>query len=215
MALKFLLLLSLCVFLRADDRVRIDMYTEALCPDCIQFLTTSAKTALETQDINLIADINLYPYGNAQESQSGSQWVFTCQHGSNECVGNLMENCAMNLTSHDVGLAFVLCVEENIQQYYDDFTQAGSYCANLHNVNFNEVTDCMQGDLGNKIQHDVATRTESLQPSHQYVPWVVVNDSHDSDVENQVLNDMLSYVCQNYKGTVKIAACSQYQKFLN
>jgi interferon gamma-inducible protein 30 len=211
-ALKFFLLSLFVLSCLTDDRVRIEMYTESLCPDCIQFLSTSAVTAFNTKDFALIADIYLYPYGNARESQSGSKWVFTCQHGDNECVGNLMESCALNLTGKQNGLAFVLCVEANLDNYSQDFTQAGTYCAGLFGVNMNDVNDCMQGDLGNQIQHDIAVQTENLQPSHQYVPWVVVNGAHDTNVENQVLSDMLTYVCQSYQGSVKIDACSQ--KFL-
>jgi len=31
-----------------DDRVKIDLYTESLCPGCMQVITTSLKTALNT-----------------------------------------------------------------------------------------------------------------------------------------------------------------------
>ena len=212
-ALKLLVLSLFVLSCFTDDRVKIEMYTESLCPDCIQFLTSSAKTAINTPDINQIADINFYPYGNAHESQSGNSWVFTCQHGSNECLGNLMEACALNVTGKQNGLAFAVCVEENLENYGEDFTQTGTYCAGVVGANFNDINSCMQSDLGNKVQHDIAVQTENLQPSHQYVPWVVVNGAHDTNVENQVMNDMLSYICQNYKGTVKIAACAQ--KFLS
>ena len=123
-----------------------------------------------------------------------------------------MEACALNVTGKQNGLAFSLCLEENLDNYSDDFTQAGDYCAGVVGVNINDINSCMQSDLGNQVQHDIAVQTENLQPSHQYVPWVVVNGAHDTNVENQVLNDMLSYICQTYKGTVKIDAC--VQKFL-
>jgi len=36
------------IFESDDDRVRIDLYTESLCPGCMQVITTSLKTALNT-----------------------------------------------------------------------------------------------------------------------------------------------------------------------
>lgn len=36
-------------------------------------------------------NITLVPYGNAKESQQGSTYTWTCQHGTNECFGNLLE----------------------------------------------------------------------------------------------------------------------------
>jgi len=79
-----------------DDRVRIDLYTESLCPGCMQVITTSLKTALNTKDFDKIADIHVWIYGNAHETQQGGKWVFTCQHGDDECYGNLLETCAQN-----------------------------------------------------------------------------------------------------------------------
>jgi len=35
-----------------DDRVRIDLYTESLCPGCMQVITTSLKIALNTKDLD-------------------------------------------------------------------------------------------------------------------------------------------------------------------
>ena len=206
--LKFFLMSLFVLSVFSDDRVQIDMYTEALCPDCIQFITTSFKTAFQTKDFDLIANLNLYPYGNAHQSQSGTQWAFTCQHGANECFGNLMENCVFHLSGKQIGFEFAICLEENIRQYSQDFTKTGAYCAQQLGVNMDDVTGCMQGDVGNKIQHDVADQTESLFPAHQYVPWIVVNNKHDSATENLVMDDLLGYVCKNYKGTVKIDACA-------
>jgi len=70
-ALLFALVLTLAF---CDDRVQIDMYTESLCPDCIDFVVNSLKIAINTKDFDKIANLNFYPYGNAHETQTSSGW---------------------------------------------------------------------------------------------------------------------------------------------
>jgi len=40
--------------------------------------------------------LSSFPYGNAKETQNADgTWTFTCQHGVNECIGNMYEACAI------------------------------------------------------------------------------------------------------------------------
>jgi len=79
----------------ADGKVKVDLYSESLCPDCLAFITKSLKTAVNTKDFWKICEFNFYPYGNGKRVQNGSSWAFTCQHGVKECQGNLIEACAI------------------------------------------------------------------------------------------------------------------------
>jgi interferon gamma-inducible protein 30 len=54
----------------------------------------------------------------------------------------------------------------------------------------------------------VAVATDKMSPAHQYVPWITVNGQHSSTTENAVFSNMVSFICKNYKGSVKIAACA-------
>ena len=44
-----------------------------------------------------MADLHLWPYGNAKETKAvfKDEYKFTCQHGPNECLGNILEACAL------------------------------------------------------------------------------------------------------------------------
>jgi interferon gamma-inducible protein 30 len=102
--MKYLLvaiLLSVCLSwtISNDDRVLIELYTESLCPDCLSFILSSFKKAITTADIYKIADIRVYPYGNARWAKNGSTYSFTCQHGARECDGNIIEVCAQFLST--------------------------------------------------------------------------------------------------------------------
>jgi len=66
--LSILLLLASSVRTADSDKVLIEMYTESLCPDCINFLTNSFSKAITTLNFTDIAELRLYPFGNAKES---------------------------------------------------------------------------------------------------------------------------------------------------
>ena len=47
--------------------------------------------------------------------------------------------------------------------------------------------------------HDIAVATENLSPSHQYVPWIVMDGAHTDDIENKAMVDLTALVCETYK----------------
>jgi hypothetical protein len=53
-------------------------------------MTTELKRAY--QSVLSIVNITIVPYGNAHESYNSSTqlYQFTCQHGPQECLGNLI-----------------------------------------------------------------------------------------------------------------------------
>ena len=45
--------------------------------------------------------------------------------------------------------------------------------------------------MGNYYEHQMAQKTET----HSWVPWIVVNGIHDEEVENQIIDSLIDYVC--------------------
>jgi interferon gamma-inducible protein 30 len=140
---KFLALaVVLVVCASAADKVQIDVYAESLCPDCREYVTGQLEIAFNTANLSEIADINVWPYGNAHESQISSTYSFTCQHGAEECAGNLMETCALyKLNNHDY-LNFFICLESQISDS-GTFAVAGPICAQKVNIDFSEIQSCI------------------------------------------------------------------------
>jgi len=143
-----------------------------------------------------MADVHLWPYGNAKEIQAGpaGKWQFTCQHGPNECLGNLIEACALKyITDPLEQQQFFVCMETHAQGVkipnWNSFTEK---CSPDQAAN---ITTCKDGDEGNALQHAIAERTDGLTPKHTHVPWFTVNGVHNQDVDDQLMNGMLEYVC--------------------
>ncbi len=52
-----------------------------------------------------------------------------------------------------------------------------------------------QGKLGNILMHQMGKKTESLDPSHTYVPWIVVNGQHTEEIQVSDKGPSINDVC--------------------
>lgn len=72
-------------------------------------------------------------------------------------------------------------------------------CAQQTSIDFTKVDGCVQSKLGNQLEHINALRTDSLQPQHQYVPWVTVNGQHTETMEREAESNLVRLICKTYK----------------
>uniref|UniRef100_A0A8C4QCF7 Gamma-interferon-inducible lysosomal thiol reductase n=1 Tax=Eptatretus burgeri TaxID=7764 RepID=A0A8C4QCF7_EPTBU len=176
-------------------KVNVDLYVESLCPDCRMFMAYQLfPTWLLVEDI---MNVTLIPYGNAKETRGKEGWKFTCQHGPDECYGNLLETCLIHfLPNNDDHLPIINCMETA----RDPITAAESCVQMLAPSKiWNDVVKCSNGSLGNDIMHKNAIRTDGLQPPHKYVPWIVINGVHTEEIQQQASNSLLAVVCHTFK----------------
>lgn len=152
-------------------------------------------------------DFMLYPYGNARTTTVGGKHTFTCQHGTNECIGNMYQACAIE---HNSGVTagipdwwpFVVCMERA-----RDPVSAAKGFASTGNIDWNTILTCAgsnpsQGspDDGNLIMYNISQVTDNLQPAHQWTPWVVMNGKPLSSRELD--QSLTTLVCNAYTGTL-------------
>ncbi|XP_065514968.1 gamma-interferon-inducible lysosomal thiol reductase isoform X3 [Lathamus discolor] len=75
--------------------VELSLFYESLCPACRRFLVQQLFTTWLLLPPEALS-ITLVPYGNAQERNESGKWEFWCQHGPEECLGNMIETCLMH-----------------------------------------------------------------------------------------------------------------------
>ena len=200
----FIAILLLSAVAQASDKIQVDLCYESLCPGCGQFITTNLGPSLDKGLLDMV-DFTFVPFGNAEESKQGDQWVFTCQHGAEECSGNTLTNCVMDQISDSMTKTkAVICIEQIANVNGQGFATALRQCSAQYKFDSSAVTTCMGNAHGNALQHAAAIRTPS---DHQYVPWVVVNGSHPAS-DDDILDDIFSWACKNYTGSNKPAGCA-------
>jgi len=170
-------------------------------------------------DVTTIMEFRSFSYGNAQEKQSADgSWTYTCQHGVDECYGNMYEACAMEHYGNNTEAVgkpqywnFFYCMEKSGKAGVASVAQN---CATTNGLDWNVINTCAGSNPavgsasdGNPEMHRIAVATNSLIPPHQYTPWVVLNGTPLSQAQYDV--SLISLVCKAYTGT-KPSCCTAY-----
>ncbi|CAF4193870.1 unnamed protein product [Rotaria sp. Silwood2] len=161
------------------------------------------------QTILDIINITIVPYGNAHETYNPTTrlYQFVCQHGPDECLGNLIHTCVLNFyPAIEQYMPFVNCTESTL----GDVTTIAKQCAEKTKIDFDKIDACTNSTLGNQLQHMYAVQTESLQPPHKYVPWITVNGKHTEEMEHEAERNLIKLICKYYKGPNPPAECKKH-----
>ena len=187
--------------------VNFTLYFESECPFCREFIITQLYPTFKS--IGDIMRLTLVPYGNAREKKVGDKWVFTCQHGEGECYGNLIETCAIHFNNITSYVPFIFCVEKSPS----GVKASAPKCAEKFGLDYDKIISCVEGPLGNQLEHEMALKTEGLQPPRKYVPWVTLNGFHTKKIQNEAMKDLKGLICETYQGSPKPKACQDNNQF--
>ncbi|XP_077981320.1 gamma-interferon-inducible lysosomal thiol reductase-like [Glandiceps talaboti] len=188
----------------ATPPVQVTLYFESLCPGCRGFIKSQLYPTFQILSNSNIMNVTLVPYGNAHESKVGDKWNYECQHGENECIGNFIETCLLHYNGMKTAFPVLACMED-IGTPYDP--QILQQCASQYSVDYQTVLKCSNSSLGNSLEHEMAEKTDALNPPHTYVPWVTVNGVHTEEIQQEATADLLKLVCDTYTGP-KPPACT-------
>ncbi|XP_027337621.1 gamma-interferon-responsive lysosomal thiol protein [Abrus precatorius] len=182
-----------------NDKVTMSVYYESLCPYCADFIVNHLVRLFQTGLISIV-NLRMVPWGNAWIAPDGT---LVCQHGEDECFLNTIEACAITIYPDVVQhFRFVRCLE---RLTLENRHSAWVNCFQMTGLAKSPI-DCYTSGIGKAIEQKHAKETAQLNPSHRFVPWVVVNNQAlQEDYQNFV-----TYVCRAYKGNVKPDACRSF-----
>ncbi|XP_076322193.1 gamma-interferon-inducible lysosomal thiol reductase-like isoform X1 [Tachypleus tridentatus] len=185
--------------------VHLGLYYESLCPDCRQFIVKQLWPTYS--ELSVILNLTLVPFGNAKVTKDGDKWKFTCQHGPKECYSNIIQTCGLfYITTMKTSLNFIKCISADEEPW-----QAGAKCAKSLQVDWEAISTCANGTHGNSLEYEMANKTLTLDPPHQYTPWITLNGVHTEKIQGQAETDLFDLTCEAYKG-VKPSVCNMAKR---
>lgn len=172
----------------ASNIVDIGVYYESLCPDSQQFVQEQLlHTYLEMPEY---VNVELIPYGNAHYAGVRDRYTFTCQHGPDECYGNMVQTCYINLVNNtESRIKFVNCAFN-----YPTQKKIIEKCTEDLDLR-RQLKKCVTGNLGPNLEYEMAKKTDALEPPHSFIPWITINGKGNRDLTDKACNDLIAVVC--------------------
>ena len=84
------------------------------------------------------------------------------------------------------------------------FFSTNGQCARQHQIDYFSIMNCVNGQEGSKLQHQMALMTKALNPPHEYVPWVTLNGIHTEQIQLEAQNHLLKLICDTYKVSIAL-----------
>lgn len=193
--MKLLLIVILFICAKADDKVKVSVYYETLCPDSIAFISDQLYVNYDLFKDSLI-QLELIPYGFAKEIDDHGNKTFTCQHGVNECYGNLIHGIAIATQPITTSAQFVYCAESNDSPASESTLKS---CAETNGISWSLIEEYQSNGKGADIMSDNGKKTVALNPN--FIPTIVFNDKFNQEDQDQAISDFKGVICKYLNNT--------------
>merc|ERR1719424_1983418 len=115
-----------------------------------------------------------YKFWHPDTTGAGWDDVQVCQHGSDECLGNMVQLCAKDLGDNDKYMELVFCMSATTIKGYS--VEKSSYeCMEKAQIDTAMVKACAQGPTGNRLMTAAGIQTAALK-DRLGTPRVMIND---------------------------------------
>ena len=91
---------------------------------------------------------------------------------------------------------FINCTMNEMSYNILDVAQR---CADKHAVSLDKLIQCANSSLGNQLLYGSGVITEQLIPKKNYVPWIVVDNLHTSQMQTDAESNLIDFICREYK----------------
>ncbi|XP_055852944.1 GILT-like protein 1 [Episyrphus balteatus] len=198
------ILFALVAISNAAVKVPVTIYYESLCPDSAALITEKIHPVLQ-DELKEHVDITWVPFGKSEMYTQGADVEFTCHHGPNECYGNKVHACAINIiqansyqaefTRESLTLDFITCLMK-VGKNFPDNVYPGAKCARENHINtWANIETCANSTEGSKLLQEQGKMTNAFQKPLTSVPTVVFKHVFDNDVQQMALKDFKTTLC--------------------
>ncbi|CAG4978977.1 unnamed protein product [Parnassius apollo] len=170
-----------------QDKVKIRVYYEALCPDSKHFFLKHLTPV--TEKLSEFIHVTLVPYGKATTKEKNGKYYFMCQHGEEECFANKIHSCSIEaLGNMTMSVKFTDCmIADNM-----DADKALERCAKQMKIDPKPIRDCATNEHGSALLKKHGDDTNIIKPT--FIPTIILNGSKDNQAA--ILKNFLLEVCK-------------------
>ncbi|CAH2041505.1 unnamed protein product, partial [Iphiclides podalirius] len=182
------------------QKLHLTVYYESKCPDSQKFILEQLQPAIDL--LHKYVRLRLIPFGKSKSMDYGDEG-FECQHGPQECLGNLVQDCAlkyMRKHSDQQRVAYAVC-----EMSSEAGTQGNLGCVKHAGVARDAVEHCVMSGEGIVLQLDSEYHTSSLKP--QFIPSITINGVFDQQIQDSALVDLKGTLCSLLK---EAQPCANY-----
>lgn len=192
-----------------NKNVKLTLLYEAKCGGCNEFITRDLYPVI-WQQLGSILNLELIPYGNAKQQLINGSWVFTCQHGPEECALNILHLCTIDYITDPGGQLLLIDCFERQTQTTDDPDVILIKCATAQKIPRSiqiQIQICVTSSKGKDLLHRAGMITENIWPQkHTHVPWILLNDVSSYQIQG-LLHSLFEIICFSYKGENLPVSC--------
>lgn len=170
-------------------RVKVELFMESLCPDTHRFVKGPLSKVAHDRSIMDIVDLNMYIFGKGQQKSKNPQ-QFICQHGPDECQGNLVENCFIKYTNPGDAIDALVCLHDMRKFDENAIIACSKKLEDPEGIREN-VLNCIKGEGSYLLQ-----KAYDKTPHLSYVPSMRINKGK---VEPASAN-LKEVICEQWKG---------------
>lgn len=173
-ASQFFLLVALCSSsIKAEGKLSIGIYIEALCRASREFITHQFGPAYD--DIKDDVVVSFYTHGKSKSfTNEQGEIEFECQHGPSECEKNKFQTCGLHLigADQDKRANFIICTMGYGESYAECVTSLG--------LNQQDIDDCVGGQLGTELQQEMERASANVIEDSGHVPTITFNGKYNA-----------------------------------
>ncbi|XP_045530544.1 gamma-interferon-inducible lysosomal thiol reductase-like isoform X1 [Pieris brassicae] len=176
-----------------DNKVKIAVYYESLCPDSKSFITT--QLAPIWRELRGSVKVKLVPYGKSTHDKVNGKWQFNCHHGEDECYGNKLQACILKHKKLEdtVKMEMVICL---MGQTSPDKSLDTCLQQVKREVESDKLKKCAAGEQGDNLLAAYGDKSDAVQRPLSFVPTVIINEKFDQALQDEAIKDLKSVVCR-------------------
>ncbi|KAG6461510.1 GILT-like protein 1 isoform X2 [Manduca sexta] len=176
-----------------DNKVKIAVYYESLCPDSKKFITT--QLAPVWRDFRGLVKVKMVPYGKSTHDKINGNWSFICHHGPDECYGNKIQACVLKdrslLDTEKMEIVICLMGQASPDKSIDT-------CLNVVNKasESSKLKRCASGEQGDNLLASYGDKTDSVMRPLGFVPTIIINEKFNQSIQDEAFNNLKEVVCR-------------------